>query len=370
METGGEILYPWVSRMLMLGLYVTGEVPFKAVYIHGYVMAADGSKMSKSIGNVVDPLPVIDEYGSDALRMGIVAGRSAAVNRGYDPRRVEEARNFCNKLWNIARYIEALPAAEGEAAPKSVADHWILQKLQQLAEDLSADLGNYRFAEGYERLYHFVWDDLADWYIEASKADQNVPLLRKILSDVLVYAHPYAPFLTETIWQTLDFTGDSLLATAAWPTPLHSDKKAAETFGQIKTIVAEARYIISALHAADVTMYYTDVPFLKDNATLISRMARLKDVAQVRDGDGIYLTTTPYLCWLDIDAATAKHYAGEVEDKMQTARKSIEQLQARLDNEAYVKRAPKQLVHESREQLQAAKEQLAALEKEYERIKQ
>jgi valyl-tRNA synthetase len=370
METGGEILYPWVSRMLMLGLYVTGEVPFKAVYIHGYVMAADGSKMSKSIGNVVDPLPVIDEYGSDALRMGIVAGRSAAVNRGYDPRRVEEARNFCNKLWNIARYIEALPAAEGEAAPKSVADHWILQKLQQLAEDLSADLGNYRFAEGYERLYHFVWDDLADWYIEASKADQNVPLLRKILSDVLVYAHPYAPFLTETIWQTLDFTGDSLLATAAWPTPLHSDKKAAETFGQIKTIVAEARYIISALHAADVTMYYTDVPFLKDNATLISRMARLKDVAQVRDGDGIYLTTTPYLCWLDIDAATAKHYAGEVEDKMQAARKSIEQLQARLDNEAYVKRAPKQLVHESREQLQAAKEQLAALEKEYERFKQ
>ena len=106
METGGEILYPWVSRMIMLGLYRTGEVPFKEVYIHGYVMAEDGSKMSKSLGNVVDPLPVIKKYGSDALRMGIISGRSPAVNRGYDHRRVEEARNFCNKLWNIARFVE------------------------------------------------------------------------------------------------------------------------------------------------------------------------------------------------------------------------------------------------------------------------
>ncbi len=103
METGGEILYPWVSRMIMLGLYTTGDIPFNEVYIHGYVMAEDGSKMSKSLGNVVDPLPVIAKYGSDALRMGIISGRSPAINRGYDLRRVEEARNFANKLWNVAR---------------------------------------------------------------------------------------------------------------------------------------------------------------------------------------------------------------------------------------------------------------------------
>lgn len=112
--------------MLMLGLYITGEIPFESVYIHGYVMAEDGSKMSKSIGNVVDPMPVIDQYGSDALRMGIIAGRSPAVNRGYDPRRVEEARNFCNKLWNIARYIgEKLENSteEGRAHAVTSADH-------------------------------------------------------------------------------------------------------------------------------------------------------------------------------------------------------------------------------------------------------
>jgi valyl-tRNA synthetase len=370
METGGEILYPWVSRMLMLGLYVTGEVPFKAVYIHGYVMAADGAKMSKSIGNVVDPLPVIDQYGSDALRMGIVAGRTAAVNRGYDPRRVEEARNFCNKLWNIARYIESLQPGEGhqEAKPATAADHWILNKLQQLEQGLAGDFEQYRFAEGYERLYHFVWDDLADWYIEASKADQNVPLLRQILADTLVYAHPYAPFVTETIWQTLDFTGDSLVATATWPKPQSADKGQAETFEQIKTIVTEARYLIHALHVSDVTMYYTDVPFLRDNAALISHMARLKDVVEVRDGDGIYLTSTPYRCWLDISATAASSYADELRAKVAGVEQTIAQLQGRLDNKNYVKQAPKHLVAETKQQLKDAEAQQTALQQELKRF--
>ena len=215
METGGEILYPWVSRMLMLGLYNTGKIPFKAVYINGYVMAEDGSKMSKSVGNIVDSMPVIDQYGSDALRMGIIAGRAPAVNRGYDRRRVEEARNFCNKLWNIARYIQSLAdgkAGQGSPDLRTPADHWILKRLRNLQEGLEQDMAAYRFSEAYERLYHFVWDDLADWYLEASKAAPNVPLLLQILKDVLIMAHPFAPFVTETIWQTLDATGDSVLA--------------------------------------------------------------------------------------------------------------------------------------------------------------
>ncbi|HXR49630.1 MAG TPA: valine--tRNA ligase, partial [Verrucomicrobiae bacterium] len=220
METGGEILYPWVSRMIMLGLYVTGKIPFEEVYIHGYFMAEDGSKMSKSLGNVVDPMPVIDQYGSDALRMGIIAGRAPAVNRGYDTRRVEEARNFCNKLWNVARYIQGLAgdtAGEGRAEPKAPADHWILTKLHDLQTGLEGDLAQYRLSEAYERLYHFVWDDLADWYLEASKAAPNLPLLMEILRQTLIMIHPFAPFVTETIWQTLESTGDSVLAVQPWP---------------------------------------------------------------------------------------------------------------------------------------------------------
>jgi valyl-tRNA synthetase len=207
-----------------------------------------------------------------------------------------------------------------------------------------------------------VWDDLADWYLEASKGEPNVALLHRILSDVLVLAHPYAPFLTETIWQTLGWQKDSLLATAEWPKIIHADEKQARVFEEIKAIVGETRYIIKALHAADVTMYYTDVPFLTANAGLISRMARLKGVVEVRDGDGIYLTSTPHRCWLDIDAATAQHYAVELETKIEVAKKSIGQLEGRLSNESYIKQAPKHLVDETRDQLKNQKTQLEELE--------
>ncbi len=361
METGGEILYPWVSRMIMLGLYVTGKVPFEAVYIHGYVMAEDGSKMSKSVGNVVDPLPVIDQYGSDALRMGITAGRSAAVNRGYDVRRVEEARNFCNKLWNIARFIESLKPATEQLKVETAADHWILHKLQQLEQGLSGDLDEYRFSEGYEKLYHFVWDDLADWYLEASKAQPNVPLLRRVLADVLTMTHPYAPFVTETIWQTLEWTGDSLLATSDWPKPLKGDRKQADEFEEIKSIVSESRYLIKVLGASDVTLYYTDVPFLGANAGIIARLAGLQAVKEVRDGDGVYLTHTRYRCWLDIAMSATRQYAETLAEKHQATEKRIASLEGRLANKAYVDQAPKHIVSQTKDQLKEAQAQLVAI---------
>jgi valyl-tRNA synthetase len=371
METGGEILYPWVSRMLMLGLYVTGEVPFKSVYIHGYVMAEDGSKMSKSIGNVVDPIPVIDQYGSDALRMGIIAGRSAGVNRGYDQRRVEEARNFCNKLWNIARFVEDLKPPEGsshEAEPQTTADHWILTSLEQLQQGLEKDLDNYRFAEGYERLYHFVWDDLADWYLEASKAQRNVLLLRRILTDVLTMAHPFAPFVTETIWQTLGWEGDSLLVTGKWPDILKANAKQAKDFEEIKNIVIESRYIIKTLHATEITLYYTDVPFLAENAKLIMRLAHLSGVTEVRDGIGVYLIQTSFRCWLDIDNASARQYAVELEAKKQTAEKVIAQLEGRLKNKAYVDQAPKHVVDQTKDQLKETQKMIKTIAAESKRF--
>lgn len=371
METGGEILYPWVSRMLMLGLYITGEVPFKEVYIHGYVMAEDGSKMSKSLGNVVDPMPVIDQYGSDALRMGIIAGRVPAVNRGYDPRRVEEARNFCNKLWNVARYIQALAAdkaEQGSAEPQTTADHWILHELQQLQQGLEQDMEHYRLAEAYERLYHFVWDELADWYIEASKAAPNVPLLLEVLKATLIMAHPFAPFVTETIWQTLDQTGESILAVQTWPKLLKADAKQANIFADIQAIVTEARFITKSLNVSDATLYYTDVPFLADNAELIKRLARLSGVREVRDGTGLYLTSTPYRAWLDIDQDTAARFAAQLASKRDEQQALVARLTERLNNKAYTSKAPKAVVEETRAQLADAEAQLAAIAKEHERF--
>jgi len=372
METGGEILYPWVSRMLMLGLYVTGEIPFKEVYIHGYVMAEDGSKMSKSIGNVVDPIPVIEKYGSDALRMGIISGRAPAVNRGYDQRRVEEARNFCNKLWNIARFIEDIigdnPDRAGAKAA-TAADHWILRKLQQSSEKATTDLDKYRFSEAYDTLYHFVWDDLADWYIEASKAEPNKALLAHLLEAVLTLAHPFAPFLTETIWQTLAWENDTILATRTLVEPFKYDDKQAKNFDEVQAIVAETRAITHALKVSDSTLYYTDVPFLAENAAVIKRLARLKAVTEVSEGTGVYLTATSHKCWLDIDKATAQAYAVELEAKQSKQQTVIKQLEARLSNKSYVDNAPHEVVAQTKQQLKEAHELAESITQEAERFK-
>lgn len=371
METGGEILYPWVSRMIMLGLYVTGEIPFKAVYIHGYVMAEDGSKMSKSIGNVVDPIPVIDQYGSDALRMGIITGRSPAVNRGYDTRKVEDARNFCNKLWNIARYVEDRADTAGikqaEAHPESVADHWLLRKLQRCSETMSSHLDEYRFSEAYETLYHFVWDEFADWYVEASKSAPNVPLLMYCLESVLTIAHPFAPFVTETIWQTLAWEQDSLLATSQWPKAPHFDEGKSKDFEDIRVIVAEARFITKTLGAPHSTLYHHNVPLLSENAKLVARLAGLAAVTEVDDGTGVYLTDTTYKCWLDIDRDTAINYRKQVKEKQAAQTKIIEQLETRLGNKSYTDKAPKKIVRQTHDSLDEAKRLLENLSKEYER---
>ena len=370
METGGEILYPWVSRMIMLGLYVTGKVPFESVYIHGYVMAEDGSKMSKSVGNVVDPAPVIDQYGSDALRMGIIAGRSPAVNRGYDVRRVEEARNFANKLWNVSRFIAETVGddpALGEAKPQTAADHWVLSKLQHFTDVIAADLEAYRFSEAYERLYHFVWDDVADWYIEASKVAPNKALLAYVLESVLTLAHPFAPFVTETIWQALNWR-NTLLINHHWPKPPKFQKAEAEAFEELQAIVTETRYIITALRASDVTLYYTDAPFISDNADLLRRLARLSRVTQVSDGDGIHLTSTKSRCWLDIDTLSAQAYTAELAGKITAQEKAIAGLETRLANKAYTDKAPRSIVEQTKQQLAEANTALETLQREHERF--
>jgi valyl-tRNA synthetase len=373
METGGEILYPWVSRMVMLGLYVTGKVPFKEVYVHGYVMAEDGAKMSKSIGNVVDPLPVIKKYGSDALRMGIISARSAAVNRGYDERKVEDARNFCNKLWNVARYIEDLVGDEQRreaAQPASTADHWIVNRLQQTQRKIDKDLDNYRFSEAYDTLYHFVWDDLADWYIEASKAALNKALLTHLLEAVLMLAHPFAPFLTETIWQTLDWENGSVLAARSRSVPLRSDEQAAADFSELQAIIREVRLILGALKVSGVTLHYQDTPFLEANAETIRRLSRLQAVSKGSGkAGGLRLTSTKYNCWLDINKTAAQAYVKELEGKCAQQKATIQQLEKRLTNQDYLKRAPETVVAQTNAQLKQAQDLLATLEKEQLRFK-
>jgi valyl-tRNA synthetase len=370
METGADILFAWVSRMIVFGLYNTGEVPFTSVYLHGLVQDEQGQKMSKSKGNVVNPIEKVQQYGSDAFRMGIIADETAGQNRPYDESKLIGARNFCNKLWNIARYIESLvgeTAEKQDPTPTTAADHWVLSKLQQTQDKIDSQLNSNRLSEAYETLYHFVWDDVADWYIEASKAQPNLPLLMHVLESTLLLAHPFAPFVTETIWQTLAWEQDSVLAKRTYTPPLRFDKRQAAAFGDLMAIVSETRLILTSLKASNVTLYFTDAPVIANNADIIKQLAKLQAVTGVKDGSGLSLTGTPYNCWLDIDENTAKAYLKDLQNQQAKQESVIAQLEGRLANKSYVSNAPKAIVEQTNHQLAEAKTVLENIKREQQR---
>lgn len=371
METGFDILFPWVSRMLMLGLYVTDNIPFKTVYLHGLILDEHGQKMSKSKGNVINPVEILDEYGSDALRMGVLTGQSAGNNQPFGLPKVVGARNFCNKLWNIARYVEgAGKAGEGEAKAESIADHWLLAHLKAASEEIAEDLEKYRFAEAYETLYHFVWDDFADWYIEASKATPNLPLLGLALDNVLKIAHPFAPFVTETIWQTRDKKGEEeLLISCRWPKFPQTNADESRAFEELRAIVTEVRGVLKNVGLSTAELLYGEAPLVAENATLIARLAHLARVRQSGEPAGLKLTQTTQNCWLAIDDETLKRYAEKLEEQQLQARITAERLAKRLSNEGYVAHAPAAIVAQTRVQLAEAEERLHALEAEAARFK-
>lgn len=368
METGWDILFFWVARMVLSTTYATGQIPFKDVYLHGMVRAEDGKKMSKSRPeSIIDPLTVIPKYGTDALRMALIMGVSPGNDQNWGWGKIEANRNFCNKLWNIARYVEGVVGESpdrGDASPQATADHWILSKLQRNQRQIHADLDNYRFSEAYERLYHFVWDEFADWYVEASKAAPNKPLLAYLLEQILLLAHPFAPFVTETIWQTLSWEQDSVLAKREAGKIIGSDKQRAVDFENLQAIVTEVRYILRALKASAITLYYTDVAFLRDNAATIKLLSGLQAVTEVRDGTGLHLTATRYPAWLDIEEGTAKAYLSELQAKQAKQKTLIQQLEGRLTNKDYVKNAPREVVSETKQQLADAKELLDSITQE------
>lgn len=376
METGIDILYQWVARMIVLGLYVTKEVPFKTVYLHGMVRSEDGRKMSKSLGNVIDPHEIISSHGSDALRMGIVSGRSAGFSAAYAPGKIDAGRNFCNKLWNVARFIEGVVGdnpkemtdRRHKPKPETPADHWILSKLQHAINKVSDDIENYRFSEAYDTVYHTLWDDFADWYIEASKARPNKGVLAYGLDTLLKLSHPFAPFVTETIWQTLRWKKDELLISAEWPKPLPANVDQAAAFEAIKVLVTEARAISKSLGLAKPELYYTDSVLLKEHGALVKHLARLGRVERVKSGNGLHLTQTSEDCWIAVDHETARNYLTKLEEQQTAEALSVKRLEARLANKSYVNNAPKKLVDETKQQLADSQQRLAQTTAEIERF--
>lgn len=239
-----------------------------------------------------------------------------------------------------------------------------MSKLQHSQKKISNDLDTFRFSDAYDTLYHFVWDDLADWYIEASKAGLNEQLVAYVLEQTLVLAHPFAPFLTETIWQTLAWEHDSLLASRLMGPIMEYDHDKAADFSEAQAIIIESRAILKVLDATDVTLYYSGAAAVHNNAETIKRLGHLRAVTEVRDGDGLYLTSTKHRVWLGIDQRTAQRYLNELQAKQGRVIARAQQLQARLNNQNYMEHAPKTVVAQTKQQLTEAQELLAAFEKE------
>ncbi|HEY5259692.1 MAG TPA: class I tRNA ligase family protein, partial [Rhabdochlamydiaceae bacterium] len=210
METGGDLIFFWVSRMIMLGLYRTGKVPFSTVYLHGMVVAKDGKKMSKSKGNVISPLEMSEKFGTDALRMGLIIGNTPGTPTALYDDKIKAYKLFANKIWNITRFV-LMQERQGEIK------HELKEEFDAMAKDITKDIEEYRFYLAGEKLYHYVWDRFAAQILEESKGRGDYSAtLYYLLENSLKLLHPFMPFITEEIWGSLPGTAN-LLMVEPWP---------------------------------------------------------------------------------------------------------------------------------------------------------
>lgn len=271
METGYDIIFFWVARMIMMGLEFTGDIPFNLVYLHGLVRDETGRKMSKSLGNVIDPLDLMDEYGTDALRFTLLTGSTPGKDMNFSPTRVEANRNFANKLWNAGRLVhasilEAHARIEPEPQP-TLADRWIRARLIQLKEEINRLFDTYQYGEAGRQIYEFFWGEFADWYLEIAKLQVDhggnqawltTKIMVEVLDTCLRMLHPFIPYVTEEIWTHLknvcqDHPGrfgpsqgwEEALIVAAWPAvdPGPIDQSAIDEFALIMDLVRSIRNV-------------------------------------------------------------------------------------------------------------------------------
>ena len=358
METGADILFAWVARMIMIGLYVTGEVPFKEVYLHGLVLDSHGKKMSKSKGNVINPMDLVAKYGSDAFRLGILRGRSAGMNQAFSENSVISGRNLCNKLWNISRFIQGIVDEDEESqntayTTLNMGEDWICRELNDCLAQIEQDMKTYRFAEAVDTIYSAIWDKYADWFLESQKIFKNVPLLKKTLETILIALHPFAPFITETIWQNLSWT-DGFIITQEWPARLKYDVISAEQFENIRTIVSEVRGTLQALpgtnNAKKYGLLYDNDALIEDNALLIKTLTKVPEINALNGAPrGLRIALANHELYLDLPEEIVKAYKDALTERILSVGRELNALNARMANPNYVERAPEHLVKETKE---------------------
>ncbi|HBT73964.1 MAG TPA: valine--tRNA ligase, partial [Lysinibacillus sp.] len=396
--TGYDIIFFWVSRMIFQGLEFTGQRPFKDVLIHGLVRDGEGRKMSKSLGNGVDPMDVIEQYGADSLRYFLATGSSPGQDLRYTTEKVEAVWNFANKIWNASRF--ALMNMDGMTydeidltGEKSVADKWILTRLNETIERVTSLAERYEFGEVGRELYNFIWDDFCSWYIEMAKlplyGEDEVAkkttrsILAYVLDQTMRLLHPFMPFITEEIWQHLPHEGESITV-AAWPTvraDLHFADEAdnmkllMDIIRSVRNIRAEVNtpmskkvpLFISAKDAATVAVLEANQGYLEkfcnpDTLTIGEGLeAPGQSMTAVVTGAQVFL---PLVGLINLEEEIAR-----LEKELEKWAKEVKLVTGKLSNEKFVSKAPEALVNAEREKLADYESKHAVVLKRLEELK-
>ncbi len=388
--TGYDIIGFWVSRMIFSGLAYTGKSPFKTVLIHGLVRDSQGRKMSKSLGNGVDPLEEIDKYGADALRFMLATGNSPGNDMRYMTDKVESSRNFANKLWNAARFLlmnfadHDIPLSLPETL--TLEDKWILSRYNELVQAVTDNLEKFELGIAVGKLYDFSWDTFCDWYIELCKsrlqgegADSARRVLLYVMTGMLKLLHPFMPFITEEIWQTLPHEGDSLMI-AEWPTYDESYHFAAEE-KEMERIMEAIRGIRNRRAEMNVPPskkadLYIETAFADTFAAGVPFLQRLASAAEVHIGESfdvpgaVSIVTAAATVKIPMDALVDKAAElARLEREYNNVKKQLDGVLARLNNKAFTDKAPEAVVNGAREQAAAMREKLNLLTQSMDALK-
>jgi valyl-tRNA synthetase len=399
METGYDIIFFWVARMVMAGIHFMGTIPFHTIYLHGLVRDAHGEKMSKSKNNVVDPLEVVEEFGTDALRFTLATSSTPGNDMKLIPERIRGNRNFANKIWNAARFVltataeieNGVPALE-MLRPRTLADRWILSRLQRLIEDVTHLIEDYQLGEPGRRINEFFWSEYCDWYLEIAKVQlqgdeellrSTAAILRAVLDTSLRLLHPFMPFVTEETWQQLyQFCEPEqtrwpapALIIAPWPqaSALVSDQQAEEAFDLLRELITrirDARNQMGVEPARRIQVLLAageHLETLKAQAPLIEALARTEppqfyeQLAEKPAQTMGLLTGTveiylPLAGMLDLAKELAR-----LDKEIARAQQEIVRLQTRLANADFVARARPEVVERERERLSEQEARLGKL---------
>ena len=364
LETGHDIIFFWVARMIMFGRYATGKYPFHTTYLHGLVTDEHGKKMSKSKGNGIDPLDVIAKYGADAVRLSLVIGTSPGNPIPLGDSKISGYRNFVNKLWNAGRFVAMQEGEENSPEAQTLADRWILSRLDRTVIRVSEHLDKYEISAAGDALYHFVWDEFCDWYLEAQKAEKSPAFLRHIFEEILKLCHPLCPFVTEQLARDI-YGQDTALVTETFPQIDFYDEEAIKDFEWVQECVTALRQI-RADHAVapkdKIKVALKTQDTLGDKEALIKTLARVEEIAYSETPEGIKFICGKCegVCILPFDEEKA---AAAKQQQIAELQKSITALKARLDNPSYADKAPPALVQQTRDQLAEAEAKLRLLEK-------